>query len=151
MPARSTTPDVSPDVDRSERALLGGATAIALVATLGSLSLSEGMGLVPCELCWYQRILMYPLVVVLGVAAWERRERVYRTALPLSVAGTGIAAYHSWIQATAVGGSAGCSIGGCGAILFRLEPLGLTIPNLSLVAFLLVTVALLVVWRRVRR
>jgi disulfide bond formation protein DsbB len=142
---------VSPDVDRSERALLGGATGIALVATLGSLYLSEVWGLVPCELCWYQRILMYPLVVVLGVAVLERRERVYRTGLPLSLGGGAVAAYHSWLQASVAGGSSGCSLGGCAAVLYRLEPLGLTIPNLSLVAFSLVTAALLVLWFGTRR
>ena len=131
-----------------DRALLAAATVVALVATAGSLWLSEVWRLVPCELCWYQRILMYPLVVVLGVAAWERRPAIARTVLPLSVLGTAIAGYHSWIQATGGGGGAGCSIGSCGAILFRLQPIGLTIPNLSLVAFLSVTGAMVVLLRR---
>ncbi len=48
-------------------------TVVAGVATAGSLYFSEVLGLVLCDLCWYQRILMYPLVVVLGVAAWENR------------------------------------------------------------------------------
>src|SRR5205823_14618617 len=47
---------------------------VAIVTTLGSLYYSEHAGFVPCELCWYQRILMYPLVIVLGVG-WLRRDR----------------------------------------------------------------------------
>jgi len=115
---------------------LGLAALVAAVATGGSLYLSVGLGLEPCELCWYQRILMYPLVVVLGVAAAERRAGVWRTVLPLSVLGAGIAAYHSSLQATAVA----CGLGGaCAAVRWRDPLLGLSVPNLSLVAFLLVT------------
>jgi len=60
---------------------------VASVATAGSLCFSEVMGLYPCELCWFPRIAMYPLVVVFAVAADERRSGVWRTALPLSVGG----------------------------------------------------------------
>ena len=136
------------DVSVSDRPILAAAAGIALVATAGSLFLSEIWRLVPCELCWYQRILMYPLVVVLGVATLGGREGVVLTVLPLSVLGTVVAGYHSWIQATASGAGGGCSIGSCGAVLYHLEPLGLTIPNLSLLAFLLVTLAMVVLWRR---
>lgn len=118
------------------RPALALATLVAGVATAGSLYLSLGLGLVPCELCWYQRILMYPLVVVLGVAAAERRPGVRRTALPLSVTGAGIAAYHSYLQVASVS----CGFAGdCAAVLWRAPVVGLTVPNLSLAAFLLVT------------
>ena len=124
---------------------LAAGTIVAAVATAWSLYLSLGLGLLPCELCWYQRILMYPLTVILGVAALENRSGVYRTALPLSVLGAGIAAYHSWLQVS--GGSGTCSIGGgCSAVQYRF--LGLSVPNLSLIAFVLVSLALVVVVRR---
>lgn len=123
------------------RGLLVFATLVATVATLASLYLSEGLGLVPCELCWYQRILMYPLVVVLGVAAYERRQRVYLTALPLAVLGGLVAAYHSWLQVAGTPGT--CSVGGCVTVQYRV--LGLTIPNLALLAFVLIAGALLAV------
>ena len=112
---------------------------VALVATSGSLYLSLGLGLVPCELCWYQRILMYPLVVVLAVGAIERRAGVYRTVLPLSALGGAVAAYHSYIQIAPTSGV--CSVGGgCSAVQLRV--LGLSIPNLSLVAFVLITLSM---------
>ena len=127
------------------RLWLAAGTLVAVVATTWSLYLSLGLGLVPCELCWYQRILMYPLTVILGVAALENRTRVYRTALPLSVLGAGIAAYHSWLQVS--GGSGTCSIGGgCSAVQYRF--LGLSVPNLSLIAFVLVSLSLVVAARR---
>lgn len=119
------------------RRLLAGATIIALVATLGSLWFSLGLGLVPCELCWYQRISMYPLVVILGVAALESRPSVWRTVLPLSVLGTGIAAYHSILQAT----TTTCTFAGpCAAVQWQSPILQVTIPNLSVTAFALLTV-----------
>nr|WP_226013183.1 disulfide bond formation protein B [Halomicrobium salinisoli] len=127
----------------TERRLLAFGTVVAAVATAGSLYFSEVMGLVPCELCWYQRILMYPLVVVLGVSALEGRSGAYRTVLPLSVLGAGVASYHSWLQVS--GAASSCTIGGCASVQYRLA--GLTIPNLALIAFLLVSAAVLAAWR----
>ena len=74
------------------------AWVLALVASASSLYLSEIVGLVPCSLCWYQRIAMYPLVVVLGVAVLRRDASAWRYGLPLSVVGLVIAMYHVTIQ-----------------------------------------------------
>jgi disulfide bond formation protein DsbB len=74
------------------------AAALALGATLGSLYLSEIVHLVPCRLCWFQRIFMYPLVVVLGVGAWRRDATVRLTASILGVIGLAISVYHYLIQ-----------------------------------------------------
>jgi len=123
------------EVAIDSRSLLVLATLVATVATAGSLWFSLGLGLVPCELCWYQRVLMYPLVVVLGVGVAEARPGVWRTVLPLAVSGLVVAAYHSYLQATTVA----CGFeGDCAAVLWRAPVAGLTIPNLSLVAFGLV-------------
>lgn len=125
----------------SSRMFLVAGALIAAIATAGSLYFSLGMGLFPCELCWYQRILMYPLVVILGVAAYENRIAIYRTALPLSVLGGGIAAYHSYLQLSP---ATTCSFsGGCGSIQWQIKEVGLTIPNLSLIAFVLVILLVL--------
>lgn len=120
------------------RLILGSATFIAGIATAGSLWFSLGLGLVPCTLCWYQRILMYPLVVVLGVATIEARPTVWRTVIPLSVLGGVTAAYHSMLQAT----TTTCSFdGSCAAVQWQGPVFGLTIPNLSLLAFMFITAA----------
>ena len=70
---------------------------IALVSTAGALFLGEVMGMTPCVLCWYQRIAMFPLVLVLGVALLDAEPRGARFALPLAWAGLGIALYHCLI------------------------------------------------------
>jgi len=71
---------------------------VALTSTGGSLYFSEAAGFIPCVLCWYQRIAMYPLVFVLGVGAIAGDSKVWRYALPLSVTGLLIALYHIVIQ-----------------------------------------------------
>ncbi|MFB6205223.1 MAG: disulfide bond formation protein B [Haloglomus sp.] len=130
------------------RRALALATVVAAAGTAGSLWLSLGLGLVPCELCWYQRILMYPLVVVLGVGALESRAGVWRTALPLAVPGLAIAAYHSYLQATTVA----CGFQGpCAAVQWRAPVVGLTVPNLSLTAFVLIVSLVGTVVARERR
>ncbi|MFB6223364.1 MAG: disulfide bond formation protein B [Haloarcula sp.] len=125
------------------RLLLAAATAVAIGATVASLYLSLGLGLTPCRLCWYQRILMYPLVVVLGIATGKGDPGVVQTALPLSALGSAIAAYHSWLQVS----QTTCGIGAvsCAQIQYRI--LGLTVPNFSLVAFLLIGVAVVAATR----
>lgn len=70
----------------------------ALLATSGSLYLSEVMHFAPCSLCWYQRIAMYPLVVVLGVGILTGDGAVWRYAAPLAGIGLAIAVYHVVIQ-----------------------------------------------------
>ncbi len=74
------------------------AAGVATVATLGSLYLSEIVHLVPCRLCWFQRIFMYPLVIVLGVAGWRRDFHNRLVANILATIGLGFAAYHYLIQ-----------------------------------------------------
>ncbi|SDJ92786.1 disulfide bond formation protein DsbB [Halovenus aranensis] len=126
------------------RRVLAGCTVVAVVATLGSLYFSEVANYLPCELCWYQRILMYPLVVVLGVAAYEGNAGVWKTGLPLSVLGLGVAGYHTVIQFAPDTVSSTCTVGGCTGTVWR--GLGVfTIPRLSLVAFALVTAGLVAV------
>jgi disulfide bond formation protein DsbB len=84
---------------------------VAIVTTLGSLYYSEHAGYLPCELCWYQRILMYPLVIVLGVG-WLRRDRkAWMTAAPFVVIGAPLSLYH-WLveRVPSFAESSSCSI-----------------------------------------
>lgn len=67
---------------------------IAATSTLGSLFVSEVMGLKPCVLCWYQRIFMYPLVVIFLVGLFPLDRSVFRYALPIAIIGWGFAIYH---------------------------------------------------------
>lgn len=120
------------------RSVLIGLCGIAAAGTVGSLYFSLFVGLPPCDLCWYQRILLYPLVVVFGVAAYENRAAAWLTALPFAVLGIPVAAYHSYLQVAA---GAQCTLGGpCGAILFSALGGLVTLPRLSLLSFLAITV-----------
>ena len=73
----------------------------ATLATLGSLWLSEISGIPPCKLCWYQRVAMYPLIVVLGVGILKRKSQARLTGLLLAGAGFLIAGYHYLVQRAA--------------------------------------------------
>ncbi len=88
---------IEPHGDRSQAmfwAPLFLAWMLALLATAGALFLGEVMGKAPCVLCWYQRIAMFPLVLVLGMGLFFSDARSVRYALPLAGVGWGIAAYH---------------------------------------------------------
>jgi disulfide bond formation protein DsbB len=112
------------------------AFVIALVATSGSLYLSEVARFTPCTLCWYQRIAMYPLVIILGIAAWRGDRGVRRYVVPLATVGAVIAAYHVALQRLPGLPSGTCSLDvPCTAIY--VERFGfVTIPFMALIAFL---------------
>lgn len=74
------------------------AALVATVATAGSLYLSEGANLVPCRLCWFQRIGMYPLAAILVVAAVRRDWGVKPYALTLAIGGPVISLYHVLVE-----------------------------------------------------
>ena len=97
------------------------AAAIAIGATAGSLYFSEIAGFVPCRLCWYQRIAMYPLAVIGIVAALRRDRDVVWYAVPLASIGAGIAAYHYLIEWRPALDTGACSANGpaCTDIWFR--------------------------------
>jgi disulfide bond formation protein DsbB len=115
------------------------ATAIAAVATAGSLWMSEVAGYVPCVLCWYQRIAMYPLVVVVGVAAWRRDAQVWRTAVPISVIGAGVSVWHLVIERNP-SLSGPCDPAAPCAVRWVEEFGVLTLPAMALVGFAAVIV-----------
>jgi disulfide bond formation protein DsbB len=112
---------------------------VAIVTTSGSLYYSLHAGFIPCELCWYQRIAMYPLVVVLGVG-WLRGDgKAWITALPFVVVGVPLALYH-WLveRVPSFAESSSCSaFAPCTAPYF--EKLGfVTLAWMSLSSFLLI-------------
>ncbi|WP_456410158.1 disulfide oxidoreductase [Oceanithermus sp.] len=74
--------------------LIAFAWLVAIVATSGSLYYSNVRHLIPCELCWYQRIFMYPLVLILGIATFFGDARIRRYALPMALVGGSISALH---------------------------------------------------------
>jgi disulfide bond formation protein DsbB len=93
---------------------------VAAVATAGSLYFSEVADYVPCRLCWFQRICMYPLAGILLVAALRKDRGVRWYALPLAVAGLGVSTYHYVIEWKPSLGEGACAVGpSCTDIWFR--------------------------------
>lgn len=83
---------------------------VALVSMVGSLYYSEVVGYPPCSLCWYQRVAMYPLVVIMGIAAWKRDTTVRKYVLPLMVIGGVLALYQYIIGYVPDAEILGCSL-----------------------------------------
>lgn len=122
--------------------LLAFAWLVALVATLGSLYYSEVRNFIPCTLCWYQRIAMYPLVFVLGIATWKNDAQIRPYALTLSLLGLFWSSYHLlelWVP--------GLAPNVCkGPIPCNVEYIpSFPIPLQAGIAFLLISVALFLV------
>lgn len=118
---------------------------VSLTATLGSLYFSEIAHFEPCKLCWLQRIFMYPLPIILGTAIYKNLKEVENFVLPLSLIGGVIAIYHYYFQisgnplipCSTVGFSVSCSE------RFFTEFGYITIPFMSLTAFILITIGML--------
>ena len=124
--------------------LIFSAWLIATVSTLGALFLGEVMGYTPCVLCWYQRIAMFPLVLVLAAGLFPFDPRVVRFALPLALAGLGLALFHlaltaGWIPESIRPCQQGVPCSSIPVIWFGF----VTIPLLSVLSFLLVAGLLL--------
>lgn len=121
----------------------------ALFATLGSLYFSEVMGFIPCTLCWYQRILMYPLAVILGIAFYRNDQQIYKYALPFSIFGILLSAYHTALQKVPYLQQFEMCKTGIPCSKDYLNWLGfITIPMMALVAFIIITISLVVLSRK---
>ena len=113
---------------------------LSLIATLGSLFFSEILKYPPCVLCWYQRICMYPLVLIFGAAIWGGDSKFHRYALPLLISGLIIAIYHNLLYYGIIPDSITPCTQGISCTSKQVEYLGfITIPLLSLASFILIT------------
>ncbi len=131
----------------SRQALLV-AWATATFGMLCSLYLCEGRGWTPCFLCWYQRICLWPLSLILGVAWFRRKGDVAAFVLPQAVLGLALASYQVLIQE--VPGRDVLGICRAGPDCARKIAIGLgpiSIPMLSWTAFAIVVTALALVRR----
>lgn len=116
---------------------------IALISTFGALFFSEIMNLEPCVLCWYQRIAMFPLVMILGLGAYTLDSHCVKYGLPLAWAGWFAAGYHCLLYAGFIPqGMQPCGKGlSCSEV--KLELIGfITIPLLSFIAFSIIVLLL---------
>ncbi|MFJ6414382.1 disulfide oxidoreductase [Terribacillus saccharophilus] len=117
---------------------------VSIVATLGSLYFSEIRGFTPCELCWYQRILMYPLAAILGIATYRNDRSVKSFVLPLSIIGWCVSLYHYLLQKVPAFAALETCTSGVPCSGSYVEWFGfITIPFLAFIAFSLITILML--------
>jgi disulfide bond formation protein DsbB len=120
----------------------------ACVATAGSLFFSEIMGYPPCSLCWYQRIFMYPLVLVFLPAVISTDRAVVKFSLPLVVTGWLISVYHNLVYYGVVPETLSPCSQGVSCKAKFVQWLGvIDIPQLSLLAFTLLLITMVLLWR----
>jgi len=120
------------------------AWVIALIAVCGSLYFSEILNYEPCKLCWFQRICMYPLIILLGIAGYRNDKKIIPYVLPLSMLGALFSAYHYLEEKIpALAKVLPCTVG----IPCNFDYLNwfgfITIPFMAFTAFVLITILLL--------
>lgn len=134
-------------MSRLDELVLGSTRYIALlaawIATTASLFFSEVLGFIPCTLCWYQRILMYPLAIIIALGIIRRENDVHRYVLPFSIAGMAVSLYHylliktDWFPPPACSTTVPCNVD-------YLDIFGfINIPFMALMAFTIITLMML--------
>lgn len=118
---------------------------VASIATLGSLFFSEVMEFIPCTMCWYQRIFMYPLVVIFLVNLLYPDDKVAKYSLPLVLIGLGFSIYHNLLMWDIIPESVvPCQQGvPCSTEYFNYLGI-INIPFLSLCSYLLIFILLII-------
>ncbi|OUR95790.1 disulfide bond formation protein B [Halobacteriovorax marinus] len=121
---------------------------IASISTLGSLFFSEVMEFPPCVLCWYQRIAMYPLVLLFLVGTFQSAKSTFAFTFPLALTGWVIALYHNLLHYEIVPESASPCLEGVSCSTVYIDWFGfITIPALSFLSFSLLLGILLILKR----
>ncbi|WP_336823856.1 disulfide oxidoreductase [Sporosarcina sp. USHLN248] len=112
---------------------------VSLIATLGSLYFSEVRGFEPCTLCWYQRILMYPLILISGIALIQKNSNIALTTALFSLIGGCMSLYHYSIQKLSFLKESAPACGNVPCTGQYVNYLGfITIPFMALLAFILI-------------
>src|SRR3989338_9999576 len=120
----------------------------ALIGTVGSLFFSEVLGYPPCILCWYQRIALYPLVLILAVAILKNDKKAYQYVLPLTLTGTLISLYQNLLYYKLIPENIQPCQAGISCTTKYIEWFGfITIPLLALLAFIFIDVLMIVAWK----
>lgn len=121
------------------------AWAQALVATLGSLYFSEILHWAPCVLCWWQRIMMYPLVFIIAVGILRKTQDIEYFVLPFAFTGFAITVYHNLLQYGILSETLAPCVANIPCITNHYIGFGfITIPFLTLVAFAIIIVCMFV-------
>ena len=126
------------------------AWTMSLVATAGSLFFTFGLHWTACDLCWYQRIFQFPLVIILGVGIWKNIRDIELIALPMTFLGMIIAIFHNLLQYKIIPEDLGpCSVSASCTLPYHFYFNWLTIPLGSLIMFVGITICLFI-YRRTK-
>ncbi len=121
------------------------AWVMSVISMAGSLYFGEILGLTPCVLCWYQRIAMYPLVLIIGVGIVKKDRNFLNYALPLSIIGGALAFYQNLLYYSIIQERLVPCTFGISCVTRYIHLLGfIDIPLLSLISFIVITVSLLI-------
>jgi len=119
---------------------------IVAIAVLASLLYSEVIGFVPCELCWWQRVLMYPQLIILGLAVWKKTKDAAIYCLTLSSIGAVVAGYHFYGQSFNPNALPACDIiaGATSCAVKYFAEFGfVTLPLMAFTTFVLIMIGML--------
>jgi len=116
---------------------------VSLIASLGSLFYSTYAGFVPCSLCWFQRIFMYPEAILLGLALLKKDKGIVDYVLTLSLAGLAISIYHNYIYIKSLSSNF-CTISEPCTVAYVSEFHYISIPMMALTAFSLISLSLII-------
>ena len=147
LPAEKRKGEINKILNYIDKHYLALGFFISLAATLFSLVYSDIIHFPPCLLCWWQRIFMYPQVVLFGVALWDKDRKIIKYSLPLLVAGFLVTTYQSFVYYFGESGSVPCDASGVSCYKQYISEFGgyISIPMLSLTAFFALLVLTLVV------
>ncbi|MCM2982524.1 disulfide bond formation protein B [Niallia circulans] len=123
----------------------------AVLSMFGSLYFSEIRDFIPCTLCWYQRILMYPFVIILGIAVIRKDYKISFYTMILSGIGACISIYHYSIQKLA---SIFETSSACGPVSCTGEYINwlgfITIPFMALIGFIIIFTCSIIIWKKTK-
>ena len=135
--------------EKNKESILFTAWATSVIAMFGSLYFSEIRQYEPCVLCWYQRILMYPFVVILGIAYIKKDYKISLYSMILSAIGGGISFYHYLLQKVSFFADNAPT---CGRVPFPGQFIiwfgFITTPFLALTAFIIIFTCSLIIWKK---
>jgi disulfide bond formation protein DsbB len=135
--------------EKNKESLLFSAWAVSVIAMFGSLYFSEIRQYEPCVLCWYQRILMYPFVVILGIAYMKKDYKISLYSMVLSSIGAGISFYHYLLQKVSFLADTAPTCGRVPCTGQYINWLGfITIPFLALIAFIIIFICSFIIWKK---
>lgn len=133
----------------NRESLLFMAWGTSVIAMFGSLYFSEIRQFEPCELCWYQRIAMYPFVVILGIASVKKDYKIALYSMVLSAIGGSISLYHYSLQKISFISDLAPTCGRIPCTGQYINWLGfITIPFLALTAFIIIFVCSFLIWKK---